>query len=84
MGKKGDLSDFKCNIFVSATQACLSVSWAADLVVFKTTISRVYREGSKKDLKKYPVSGSSLGEKALLILEVRDEWLDCFEMIGGQ
>ncbi len=33
---------------------------------------------------KYPVSGSSVGENALLMPEVRGEWPDLFELIEKQ
>ncbi len=49
MGKKGDLSDFKCRMVVGARWAGLSISKTADLLGFLcTTISRVYRKGSEK------------------------------------
>jgi len=61
-------------VVVGARWAGLSISETADLLGFScTTISRVYRE-------KYTVSGS---ENALL-LEVRGEWPDWFELIERQ
>jgi len=47
------------------------------------TISRVYRKWSGKK-KKNPVSGSSVGENALLMPEVRGEWPDWFKLIEKQ
>ncbi len=50
MGKKGDLSDFECGMVVGARRAGLSISKTADLLGFsRTTISRFYRERSKKE-----------------------------------
>ncbi len=49
MGKKGDLSDFERGMVVGVRRAGLSISKTADLLGFsRTTISRVYRELSKK------------------------------------
>ena len=74
MWKKGDLSDFERGLVVSARRAGLSISETADLLGFsRTTISRVTENGPKK--RKYPVSGTLLGENALCP-EVKGEWPD--------
>ncbi len=83
MGKKGDLSDFERGMVVGAIRAGLSISKTADLLGFPcTTILGFTENGPKK--KKYPVSGSCVDENALLISEVRWEWIDWLEMIEKQ
>ncbi len=60
-----------------------SISETADLLEFSLkTISRVYREWSEKD--KYPVSGNSEGDNALLMPEVSGEWPDWFKLTERQ
>ncbi len=50
MGKKGDLSDFERGMVVGTRRAGLSISKTVDLLGFsRTTISRVYREGSEQE-----------------------------------
>ena len=49
MGKKDDLSDFECGMVVGTRWTGLITSETADLLGFsRTTISRVYKEWSKK------------------------------------
>ncbi len=80
MGKKGDLSDFERGMFVGARRAGLSNSKTADLLGFSlTAISRAYGEWSEK--RKYPMSGTCVDDKALLMSGVRGEWADWLEMI---
>ncbi len=77
MRKKGDLSDCEHGMVVGARRAGLSISETADLWGFSCTTN-----GPKK--RKHPVSGSSLGENALLMPEVRGEWPGWFKMIERQ
>jgi len=59
----------------SMVVGCWCISQSALLLGFShTTISRVYKNGLKRE--KHPVCGSPVGENALLILEVRGEWAD--------
>ncbi len=73
---------------VGARQAVLGIWETPDVMGFQIlahymkTISRIYNIFPKKS--KYPVSNSSVGEHALLMLEVRGEWPDWFELIERQ
>ncbi len=85
MSKKGDLSDFERGMVVGARRAGLSISKTADLLAFsRTTISRVYREWSKKE--KISSQRQLCGQKCLVdvMSEVRGEWADWLEMIERQ
>lgn len=50
LGIKGDLSDFKCGMFVGARWAGIDISEYADLLGFSNpTISKVHGEWPKKE-----------------------------------
>ncbi len=81
MGKKEDLRDFEHGMVVGARRSGLSISKTADLLRFsRTTISRVYREWPEKE--KISSERQLCGRKCLV--EVREEWADCLEMIERQ
>lgn len=69
-GKRDGLNDFECGIIVGARRACLIKT--ADLLEFFCTahLCGFAEDGLKK--KKYPLSSSSLGEKALLLPGVQE------------
>ncbi len=74
MGKKGDLSDFEHGVVVGARRAGLSISETADFLGFShATIIKISSS-----------LGSSLGENAFSMPEVRGEWPGWFEMIERQ
>jgi len=81
MGHKGDLSDFERGMVVGARQAVLNISETADLLGFSYTSLGFTENALKK--RKYPASGSSVGENVWLLPDVR-EWLDWFELIERQ
>lgn len=69
MGKRGDLWNLK-------------MAW---LLVQDRNFRNCWSTGVDKNhpnSRKYPASGSSLGENALLMSVVRGEWLGCSELIG--
>ncbi len=83
MGKKGDLSDFESEMCVGARRTGRSISKTADLTLLgfsRTSISRVYREWSKKE--KISSERQLCGRNC--IVDVRGEWADWFEMIESQ
>ncbi len=81
MGKKGDLSDFERGMVIGARRAGLRISKTADLLGFsRTTISRVYKEGSEKE--KISSERPLCGWKCLV--DVRGEWEDWLDMIERQ
>jgi len=75
--------DFVCGMVVDARWT----EFFRTLLGFpRTTISRVCREWSEKEsMRKYPVSGSSVGKEIpLLMPEERREWSNWFELIKRQ
>ena len=73
MGKKVDSSDFERGMGAGARRAGLSISETADLLGFSHTQPSLYREWSEKQ--KRSSEWQLCRQNALLILEVRGEWV---------
>lgn len=80
IAEKGHFTNFECGMAVCARWTGLTISKIARIFSHHLLdLQRIFQIR-----KKNPRSSSSLGENALLMLEVRGEWLDHFELIGKQ
>jgi len=74
MGKKGDLSNFERGCWCQMGQSEYFTICSVTGIFTHKPFQGFTKNGVKRE--KHPVCSSSVGENALLMLEVRGEWAD--------